>query len=109
MKTLEIIHLRLVGEHPQALVEALRESLETEADLTDARIYRHAQLDTDLAIHQHREGTDQINQPSDAGLRLAAFLREYGLVEHAVWIAAYQAGGDEEDVQKTRPPVGGFI
>ncbi|MFV2073804.1 MAG: hypothetical protein ACC742_14280 [Thermoanaerobaculales bacterium] len=85
MKTLEIIHLRLAGENPQTLVEVIRKSIDSESDPTEARIYRHARLKTDLAVHLHREVAGKSDRASDLGIRLASLLREHGMVEHSVW------------------------
>lgn len=38
MKTLEIIHLRMAGENPQALVDVIRKSVGSQPDLVDLRI-----------------------------------------------------------------------
>ena len=88
MKTLEIIHLRLAGESPQTLVEAIRKSVGSEPDPVAVRIYRHARLETDLAVHLHRDVAERNDGASDVGIRLAALLREYGMVEHSVWVEA---------------------
>ena len=90
MKTLEIIHLRLAGDSPQTLVEAIRKSVGSDADLMETRIYRHTRLETDLAVHLHREVGMGRACVSDVGIRLAALLREYGMVERSVWVEAYE-------------------
>lgn len=89
MKTLEIIHLRLAGDSPQTLVDVIRKSVSSEPDCIEVRIYRHARLATDLVVHLHREVTGRSDQASDVGTRLASLLREYGMVEHSVWVEAY--------------------
>ena len=89
MKTLEIIHLRLAGDSTQTLVDAIRKSVGCGADGMDIRLYRHTRLETDLAVHLHREITGRSAQASDVGTRLASLLREYGMVEHSVWVEAY--------------------
>ncbi len=86
MKTLEIIHLRLAGESPQTLVNAIRKSACSQPDPIGVRIYRHTRLDTDLAVHLHRDGAGRNDCPSDVGIRLASLLREFGMVEHSVWV-----------------------
>lgn len=89
MKTLEIIHLRLAGDSPQRLIDVIHESVGSTLDGMDIRIYRHTKLETDLAVHLHQEVTGRSGQTSDVGTRLASLLREYGMVEHAVWVEAY--------------------
>ncbi len=86
MRILEIIHLRLVGASNRNLIEVIRTSIASMNDLLEARIYRNAKLDTDLAIHLSRQITGRNDQASDLGQRLAAAFREHGMVEHTIWI-----------------------
>ena len=88
MKTLEIIHLRLAGDSPQTLVDAIRKSVGSEPDPMEVRIYRHTRLETDLAVHLHRDVAMRNDCASNVGIRLASLLREYGMVEHSVWVEA---------------------
>ena len=85
MKLLEIIHLRLAGDSPRNLVEAIRGSVDSQADPTQVRVYRHARIAGDLIIHLHRDLIGGSELTSDLGARLASVLREYGMVEHSVW------------------------
>jgi hypothetical protein len=81
---LEIIHLRLAGNPPAALVEQIHASIAAEDCPVEVRVYRHATVTTDIAIHLlSGEGGACA---SDLGLRLAAALKEHGMVEHTVWI-----------------------
>ena len=50
----------------------------------EVRIYHHATVTTDLAIHLRPGGSGACT--SDLGLLLAAALREHGMLEHTVWI-----------------------
>lgn len=88
MKTLEIIHLRLAGDSTQTLVDAIRKSVGSEPDPMEVRIYRHGKLETDLAVHLHRDVAMRNDRASDVGIHLASLLREYGMVEHSVWVEA---------------------
>jgi hypothetical protein len=85
MNTLEIIHLRLAGDHPEVLVDGIRETVESEGNSIDVRIYRHTTLETDLVVHLHRDVSGGLRLTSDLGARLASVLRDYGMVEHSVW------------------------
>ena len=89
MKTLEIIHLRLAGDSPQTLVDVIRKSVGSAPDGMELRIYHHTKLATDLAVHLHWDIAERSDQASDIGTRLASLLREYGMVEHSVWMEAY--------------------
>jgi len=90
MKILEIIHLRMAGDSPQALVDVIRKSVGSQPDLMDVRIYRHTKLETDLVVHLHRAIAEQSDRACECGERLASMLRAYGMVEHSVWV---EAGG----------------
>jgi hypothetical protein len=87
VKRLEIIHLRLAGALPPGLVDEIRRSADGR-DPAFVGLYRRANVDNDIAIHLHLNGPGPDDQASDLGLRLAAALKEYGMVEHTVWHAA---------------------
>ena len=93
MKTLEIIHLRMAGESPQALVDVIRKSVGSQPDSVDVRVYRHTKLETDLLVHLHRAMAQQSDCPCECGERLASMLRAYGMVEHSVWVEAGHPSG----------------
>ena len=86
MSRLEIIHLRMSGGSSVVLERQITQSIKGEAD--DAgivTIYRQDGLESDMAIHiRHPEAKGE-HRPGPLGVRLAAALRDYGLVEHTVW------------------------
>lgn len=86
MRILEIIHLRSVQRRPEEIRRAIQDAL-TELDDSEpvARCYCHVKLVGDLSVHLSHETTAQVQRVSHLGLRLAAALKEYGLVEHSVW------------------------
>ena len=84
MKKPEIIHLRLGGKHSAGLIDLVRTSIETERSPTEVRVYHHATVDTDIAIHIR--SSEKSACTSDLGIRLTDALREHGMVEHTVWI-----------------------
>ena len=90
MNTLEVIHLRMAGNSPEALVDLIRKSVGSPPDLVDVRIYRHARFETDLVVHLQRAMRQQSDRACECGERLASMLRAYGMVEHSVWV---EAGG----------------
>jgi hypothetical protein len=85
MKTLEIIHLRLAGNNPQNLVDIIREAIGPHGDELDICIYQHTKLTNDLSVHLKRESTGRDEDASDVGTRLAALLKDFGMVAHSVW------------------------
>ena len=85
MKTLEIIHLRLAGNGPENLIDIICDSVGTVPGLTEAKIYRHLKVQNDVAIHLCRKDGGSENDVSDTGLRLAALLKDFGMVSHSIW------------------------
>ena len=85
MKTLEIIHLRLAGNGPHDLVDLIRRSFDPEPGRIEVRIYKHAKLTNDFAIHVHRETVGRNDGASEVGIRLASLLRDHGMIDHTVW------------------------
>ena len=86
MKRLEIIHLRLAGALPTGLSDEIRQSTTNMGDATLIRLYWRVNVESDVAIHLHLEESGPDNQASDLAVRLAASLREYGMVDHTVWV-----------------------
>ena len=86
MKRLEIIHLRLAGALPTGLSDEIRQSTTNMGDATLIRLYWRVNVESDVAIHLHLEESGPDNQASDLGVRLAASLQEYGMVDHTIWV-----------------------
>ena len=85
MRCLEIIHLRSSGRPLESLGGRIRESIRSGGgDEVIVALYRCQGLRTDLAVHIRHDG-EPLTAPSDLGLKLAAALRDYGLVEHKLW------------------------
>ncbi len=83
---LEIIHLRLNGFRPHGLIEEIRKSIASQDGLISVRTYYHATIKTDLGIHLHLDQNENNVNVSEFGVRLATALKEYGIVEHSIWI-----------------------
>ena len=84
MKSLEIIHLRLAGNPPMSLIEQVRSSIAAEGCSVEVKVYRDATVSTDFAIHLLSGEVETC--ASDLGLRIAAALREHGMVDHTIWL-----------------------
>jgi hypothetical protein len=89
MKWLEVIEFRSIGSnrellesHLQELIHQVNQETQTEAIKT----YRRVMLETDVSIHLFHDSQNAEAQGSPLGLRLAASLKEFGLVNHGVWI-----------------------
>lgn len=50
-------------------------------------LYHHANLKTDLSIHIHWETEGTVFNKSCVGVRIAHVLKDFGLVNHSVWVS----------------------
>jgi hypothetical protein len=89
MKWLEIIELRSVGSNRE-LLESQLQKLSNEADREikgqAIMIYSRVMIDTDFSIHLFHDSKKVESSGSPLGLRLASALKEFGLVNHSIWI-----------------------
>lgn len=93
MKNLEIIHLRLAGESPENLVDVIRMCIGDQGEKMEIRIYRNMKLASDLVVHLIREAEGKDREASDIGIRLAALLKDHGMVAHSLWDECCVLGG----------------
>ena len=92
MKWLETIELRSVECHRELLESQLQQLLldvnkETEAQAI--AIYHRVMIDSDVSIHLFHDSTHVERGGSSLGVRLVSSLKEFGLVNHRVWIEMY--------------------
>ena len=87
MKWLEVIKLRLAWGGESLLEELLRPKAEVgQRGLVEMKTYRHAALETDFSLHLHWDSENPKQNGSTLGLRLAQALKEFGLIDHSIWI-----------------------
>ncbi len=86
MKRLEIIQLRMAGNVPSGLINDIRRSIFTGGEMGTVRLYFHATIPTDLSVHIYLESNANSMRKCNLGVRLAAALGEYGMVQHTMWI-----------------------
>ena len=88
MKWLEVIKLRAAGNGEGLLEELFREMNKAgqKRGLVEIKTYRHAALETDLSVHLHWESDRPDQNGSLLGLHLVQALKEFGLIDHSVWI-----------------------
>jgi hypothetical protein len=87
MKWIEIIKLRSVGKAPEPLEAFLSAvSRNAQSGLTEMSLYRHAVWETDWALHLHWESEKPLKDGSPLGIRLSQALKEFGPIDHSVWI-----------------------
>ncbi|HGY54517.1 MAG TPA: hypothetical protein ENK44_02325 [Caldithrix abyssi] len=89
MTRLDIIELRTVRKNREA-VEAFLWRWQTqvlaERKALLVKIYRQAELETDFSIHVQYDSKTQDADVCILGERLASDLKDFGLVNHTVWV-----------------------
>ena len=92
MKWIEIIELRVVENNRELLESHLQQlihQVDKEANAPVIKTYHRVMLETDVSIHLVHDSEDVENSGgplSSLGVRLASALKEFGLVNHSVWI-----------------------
>ena len=89
MKWLEIIELRSVDSNREWLeskLQKLIDQVDKEKKKQAIMTYTRVLIDTDFSIHLFHDSNKVENSGSSLGLRLASALKEFGLVNHSIWI-----------------------
>ena len=89
MKWLEIIHIRTSEKKSERLVEELTKitsKLSEAEDEANVVLFRNSQLPTDFSLHLIHQSGPVRRTKSNIGQVLSAMAREYGLVNHTVWV-----------------------
>ncbi len=89
MKWLEIIEIRSVGKNRTEMelqLKNLIDEVKQETRQQAIKVYSHITVETDFSIHLYNDSKSADISGSPLGQRLVSALREYGLVNHSVWI-----------------------
>ena len=89
MKWLEIIELRSIDSNRELLksqLQKLMNEVDRETKKQAIQAYSRVMIDTDFSIHLFHDSKKAENSGSRLGLRLASALKEFGLVNHSIWI-----------------------
>ena len=88
IKILEIIEVRSVKKNKHNIVDFIDKLLSDQ--ITDRnfaiKIYSHSTIETDYSIHLYYEKESAENLGTKLGYKLTEDLKEFGLVNHNVWI-----------------------
>ncbi len=87
MKWLEVIKLRSAEKDSRSMEELLlsvRKFIQN--GLVETKIFRHAALESDWSIHLRWESERPERNGSPLGLHLDRALKEFGLIDHSVWV-----------------------
>jgi hypothetical protein len=89
MKWIELIALRSIYKDREMLehqIQELTDEVNRETKSLEITLYKRTAVETDVGIHiLHNSGKVEDNG-SQLGLRLADALKEFGLVNHSIWI-----------------------
>jgi hypothetical protein len=87
MQWLEVIKLRSAGNCEKVL-EILRTIARSAQGkgLVKIRIYRHGALERDLSLHLYWESDQPVQKASPLGHQLVQIVKEFGLIDHSLWI-----------------------
>ena len=90
MKWLEIIELRSAGRNRTLLESQLQNVISNEVNQVPKqqtiKVYNHLAVETDFSIHLLHDSKEADIGGSPLGLRLASALKEFGLVNHSIWV-----------------------
>ena len=89
MTWLEIIEIRSVRSNRKLLETHLQDLIKEvcqEADLQGVKVYRHLTLETDFSIHLYYDAEKAEISGSPVSIRLISSLKEYGLINHTIWV-----------------------
>jgi hypothetical protein len=89
MQWLEIIELRSAGGKSKLLesqMQKLVNDVYERAKNNPVKAYCRLMIDTDFRIHLFHDSKKVEKSGSSLGLRLTSALKEFGLVNHSIWI-----------------------
>ena len=89
MKWIELIQLRSAGSNREILetkLQGLIDEIDSKRKKQVIRAFSRVSIDTDFSIHIFHDSKKVENSGSSLGLRLAAALKEFGLVHHSIWM-----------------------
>jgi len=93
LRWVEIINVRVAATTAPSILEGLfgdirRNVAADTEDVVRLVIYRGSLVDSDWAIHIHRETNESPIGRTALGIELADEVRHMGLVDHSIWIEA---------------------
>ena len=93
MKWIEAIHLRTANSNRKVLESKLQElirSLSRNSDKQSIKIYNREMVGTDICIILFQDIEKTGIGGSRFGMRLVAGLKEFGMLNHSIWIETTQ-------------------
>ncbi|VAX20436.1 hypothetical protein MNBD_IGNAVI01-3067 [hydrothermal vent metagenome] len=88
MSNLEIIQIRTAKTNQKLLNEFLSTwlaQINANEEIEEVKIYKRKDLETDYSVHIELSGVIK-NDKNQLGERLASALKDFGIVNHSIWI-----------------------
>jgi hypothetical protein len=88
MRWHEVIHLRVIDQEYERLIPIftqLLEEIREKENCLKVKLFKRAQIETDVCFHLLHESDNAEDTGSAVGLRLADALKQFGMVNHTVW------------------------
>ena len=101
MAWLEIIEIRAMGSNRELLESQLQElinDLNKEAGFKSVKIYKQVMLETDFSIHLFHDSENPETGCSAICSQLVPSLKDFGFVNHTVWMETFKGGIKNESV-----------
>jgi hypothetical protein len=95
MAWLEIIEIRAVGSNRDILESQLQDLIKDvnqDENLQTIKVFRHVMLETDFSIHLLHDSHKADTKCSSICSRLVPSLKDFGLVNHTIWIENSNVG-----------------
>lgn len=86
MRWLEILELRAVHFDQNLLHQQIARLLDDMKNEREIAIYINVRIETDWSIHIQHESGEIEPHGSEVGRRLKEILKEFGLVNHSIWL-----------------------
>lgn len=86
IKLLEVIRIRTTGFNDLSALTGLIDGIDKPNGLIDIKLYVHASTPGDFSINLNWLINHDHVERSELGINLSNRLREFGMVDHAVWI-----------------------
>jgi len=89
MKWIEVIQLRSVESNRELLksnLQRLIDEVDQGRKKQEIRAYNRVFIDTDCSVHLYHDSKKVKQGGSELGLRIVNALKEFGLVNHNIWI-----------------------
>jgi len=67
-------------------IKSFREVIQKKHPNQSIKVFSKANLNTDFVILIHNESIDYKSEGSKLGLQMASALKEFGMINHAVWL-----------------------